>query len=121
MKLKMFVPFLLAAAISVDASAIPFFATRSGSAATAQAEGGNPALMADYSRDVSAGLSEFAFLSRNFAGANPGNGNGDRPGLIGPEEPDDPDNPAPVPGSIALMALGLAVLAWRYRRQAGAN
>jgi hypothetical protein len=107
-------------AVSIDVSAVPFYARQNRSALAQTSEGGgNNTLMADYTQDVQAGLTGFQFLSRNFAGANSGNG---RPGvsvtgLIGPQPTTGGgDVPAPIPGSLALLGVGLSALVWSRRK-----
>jgi hypothetical protein len=118
-KILSIVAFLLLFLTTLDAAAIPFFGQRTqGTQAVALAQDGSgPGLMTGYTRDVQSGLGDFAFLARNFAGANPGDNGASPPGLIGPviNAPVGIAVPAPTPGSAALLALGGALLAWRYR------
>jgi uncharacterized protein (TIGR03382 family) len=123
MKLKkhtVFVAVLTILATTLDASAVPFFSQRPrGTLPQALAEGGTQTgLMTGYTEDVQSGVGDFVFLARNFAGGNAAS-NGKSPnGLIGPAvDPIVVVTPAPMPGSLPLLALGGAVLVWR-RRQA---
>jgi hypothetical protein len=115
----------MALGLSSSASAIPFFSqqARNNTLAQARADTGSESstrdsLVTGFASDAQHGLSDFQFLARNFSGANAGAG---RPpisttGLIGPSNPSvGPVVPAPVPGSLWLVSLGVALLAWRRR------
>jgi hypothetical protein len=111
-------------AICFDASAVPFFAKHGrNSLAQSQADTGTSpqnALMTGFTQDVQGGLSDFQFLARNFSGSNSGAG---RPpistaGLIGPAAPTTGGGivvPAPLPGSLSLLGLGVSLLFWRRK------
>jgi hypothetical protein len=117
-KQSLFVAISISLLSTLDAAAVPFFGQRTrGTQPIAQAEGGAvPGLMTGYTMDVQAGLGDFVFLARNFAGANPNTGGRSPPGLIGPAiDPIGIVTPAPAPGSAALLAVGGALLVWRRR------
>jgi hypothetical protein len=110
-------------ALSLDASAVPFFAKRDrNSLAQAQSEAGaQGAPMAGFTRDVQSGLNDFQFLARNFSGSSSGSGRApiSTTGLIGavPTTTPGPVVPTPLPGSFALFALGGAgLMFWRRKK-----
>jgi hypothetical protein len=107
---------------SFQAAAVPFFAkqNRSPLAQTKADAGTQDAMVTGYTQDVQSGVGDFQFLARNFSGSNSGTTtNNTSSGLIGSAPISVtglPVVPAPIPGSLALVALGLPVMWWRRRK-----
>ncbi len=114
---------LLLSSVCFNAGAVPFFAKQNRSTlahAQADAATGDSALMTGYTQDVQSGVSDFQFLARNFSGSSSGsNSPRSGAGLIGSAPISVtglPVLPAPIPGSFALVGLGLPLLWWRRRK-----
>lgn len=107
---------------SIDVAAVPFFAkqNRSTLAQTKADAGTQDAMVTGYTQDVQSGVGDFQFLARNFSGSNSGtNSTKGGSGLIG-SAPISVTGivvvPAPIPGSLALVGLGLPLMLWRRRK-----
>ena len=104
-----------------EAGAVPFFAkhNRNPLAQTQADAGTQDAMVTSYTQSVQSGVGDFQFLARNFSGSNSGTGSGKKgSGLIGsaPISVTGVVLPAPIPGSLALVGLGLPLMWWRRRK-----